>query len=1105
MFNKLVLVLVSLFSVISLFAQHPHESSLNPLQGVLPPSPTAAALGTYGEIPVSLHTGIPNISIPLTTLEGGNLSLPIALSYHGGGNQVDAISSWVGLGWSLNAGGVITRTVIGIEDDEPVDGYWSKKVLDNPITNANPVSLQTAQDAEAFYNYLNNVGEKRWDAQPDLFNFNINGYSGRFFIEKKDSGLTPHIIPHQNIKIEPYIDPVSNRLTAFTLTTPDGIQYHFGGNCRTNGIEAVEHSKTSIGGGSVCGREYNDAVITSWYLREIIAPNNTDFIEFTYESHNYSYIASASETVTKKERTSTCGCCSQLSPAGTTTANCTQHLSVNGIHLTKIENVKGRVEFISTTQRDDIIGEKRLTELHCYGREGDLLRSFVLNQDYFVTQGTFVSNVPDQNKRLRLLSVTEKDASGTANPPYVLDYENSILPPRLSRAKDFWGYYNGQHGNTSLIPKDLPATPNFYPQGGNRNANFNYAKAGVLTKITYPTGGHTTLEYEGHERAYDAPISELTISTAAVYADYTVANTTEVKYNTFTLAQDQEVTVNYNIIHRCGAPALAVSFLKIEEKINGAWQPLTTTNPNIRQSGTGNEGKGTVDFSGSGSIHPTQEISSYSDAFQLQLVAGEYRITSAALNTCPNGSDQLDISIQYTTETGNLIYGEAMGGLRIKKIQTYDGLNTANDMTKTYSYQKAAAPYGTSGYAPRPANYTIKNASYFPVYHDLQNVCYTFLAAIPDCICEQPFQTFLSESQLPLNGAVGAHVAYSEVTVLEGLNGENGKTWNKFSRAENVPIQSLLGLRVPSSILDWRGGLLQEQIVYKNDNGNFIKVQEVSNQYETAHDGGTGLGVFHGMAVNIPGHLRDWRDPHFSTTPCNANNIDPNNSPGTTLGDGTYVPHPCEGYSVNDYIVDWGVFSRFNFVRYPIFYGWEKMVQTQLRQYDETGTDYIERITTYDYDNRYTHLKSTTTTNSDDIVYTTKSKYVTDYVTYTGSTDQAALAINNLKTQHQHNIPVEQNKYIQKVGQNPQLIGGTLSLFKTEPNGLVVPQILLRSKASTPISNYTQSSIDANAGFVYNQNVYEPYGNFLKHDSKGNILDYQRVNDKISSFIWADN
>ncbi len=60
---------------------------------IIPPSPTAASLGKYGDIPVSMYTGTPNIDIPLHTLKCGELSLPISLSYHASGVKVDKIKS----------------------------------------------------------------------------------------------------------------------------------------------------------------------------------------------------------------------------------------------------------------------------------------------------------------------------------------------------------------------------------------------------------------------------------------------------------------------------------------------------------------------------------------------------------------------------------------------------------------------------------------------------------------------------------------------------------------------------------------------------------------------------------------------------------------------------------------------------------------------------------------------------------------------------------------------------------------------------------------------------------------------------------------------------
>src|SRR5688572_27480870 len=61
---------------------------------VVPPSPEAAALGAYGNVPVSLYTGTPNISIPLYQIQGSSLSLPISLSYNASGFKPQDEVTW---------------------------------------------------------------------------------------------------------------------------------------------------------------------------------------------------------------------------------------------------------------------------------------------------------------------------------------------------------------------------------------------------------------------------------------------------------------------------------------------------------------------------------------------------------------------------------------------------------------------------------------------------------------------------------------------------------------------------------------------------------------------------------------------------------------------------------------------------------------------------------------------------------------------------------------------------------------------------------------------------------------------------------------------------
>src|SRR4051812_5001552 len=78
-----------------------------------PATPNSAGLGKYLDYPVTLSTGTPNISIPLYTVKSGNITIPIVLQYHASGIRVNESASWVGMGWSLEAGGVINKRVNG--------------------------------------------------------------------------------------------------------------------------------------------------------------------------------------------------------------------------------------------------------------------------------------------------------------------------------------------------------------------------------------------------------------------------------------------------------------------------------------------------------------------------------------------------------------------------------------------------------------------------------------------------------------------------------------------------------------------------------------------------------------------------------------------------------------------------------------------------------------------------------------------------------------------------------------------------------------------------------------------------------------------------------
>ena len=189
----LLLILCTTFTVAQDTEDAPPVDPL--LTQIIPPSPEAASLGKFGEIPVNKFTGIPTIDIPVHTVSGRNIQVPISLSYHAGGIKVQEIASRVGLGWSLNAGGVITRTVHGLPDEYTYgylavayeehlssynDGaYPNLEELVNIYESGSEPNVRGLPTFTGLKEVYKDVVEQRLDLEPDMFYFNVGGKSGK--------------------------------------------------------------------------------------------------------------------------------------------------------------------------------------------------------------------------------------------------------------------------------------------------------------------------------------------------------------------------------------------------------------------------------------------------------------------------------------------------------------------------------------------------------------------------------------------------------------------------------------------------------------------------------------------------------------------------------------------------------------------------------------------------------------------------------------------------------------------------------------------------------------------------------------------------------------
>jgi len=90
-----------------------------------PPSSGNAMDASRSEaMPVNNYTGIPTISLPIYGYSHKNgIGINLSLDYFAGGIKTEEQPTAVGIGWSINGAGVITRTVRGVPDDCPGRGF----------------------------------------------------------------------------------------------------------------------------------------------------------------------------------------------------------------------------------------------------------------------------------------------------------------------------------------------------------------------------------------------------------------------------------------------------------------------------------------------------------------------------------------------------------------------------------------------------------------------------------------------------------------------------------------------------------------------------------------------------------------------------------------------------------------------------------------------------------------------------------------------------------------------------------------------------------------------------------------------------------------------
>lgn len=498
-YRTIIMILV-ISNFMGLFCNAQDEISTQP-PSVFSPSPNVAQMTMFLDQEVNYSTGIPEIRIPLYTISEGDISIPITLDYYAGGIKVSQEASNVGLGWSLSAGGVLSREIRGIIDD------FNSNHEDNTVDGILYSDISLVQIVQGLgeieqinYQHLNEV-----DLEADLFNIVFPTGEGSKFAYNQTMGKFVEL-ENKNNKIKyntEYQGDRPKRIYSWEIINSEGIRYRFGEKSDSVNFNNPKYSEKNT-------REliYNSSIppqinsepegISSWYLNQVMDTKG-NFVNFHYRNH------AQVEYYNKLPFKGSVNFIDPQSPTST-------RVLVDEKAIKEINFTSGKVKFYySENFREDLKNSRSLKEIKIFDNNNQLIKSIEFLYSYFDCKSSnhapYIGETEYYEKRLKLNTVKIKGKESDSPIFYRFDYNSTLLPSKFSYAQDYWGGYNGKTENIRMTPattfyrqgemiNDWSYVEELEKNGGKRNVDKDFVAAGMLTKIVYPSGGYTVYEYE---------------------------------------------------------------------------------------------------------------------------------------------------------------------------------------------------------------------------------------------------------------------------------------------------------------------------------------------------------------------------------------------------------------------------------------------------------------------------------------------------------------------------------------------------------------------------------------------------------------------------------
>lgn len=437
-------------------------------------SPNAAELGKYGKIPVSYFNGLPNITIPLTELRAKNYTLPIYLTYHAGGNKPDQHPGWVGLGWTLHAGGCINRIVNVERDEMGREEFTSLTGIGGPALTGYYKRSRSFQSAEIDSLYMNQIANSRipLDYAPDEFEINVDGLSSSFYLTGEnevriksknpvsyqvriDTAIKRNIPVYPSLTGRPAPSAIQySYIRAIRVTDSWGVEYVFGDE--ENALELTfvsRYSGTDGIGPMICH-------VDTWNLSRITLPNG--------ETMRFEYVKAGKPIIEmdrhyQEDAAWTMSQCGFHYNTDEDTYGSYSYTITSPSYLSRIyvESSGKEVSFhvspsieLGTNINNEAFMQKCVRHVEHLSITDAMNGSYYNQLDSIVTSdGIYrITYTEDPGTRLKMMALSLGDARKDMG-KYEMSYNPIPLPPYNSKHTDKWGFYSQSTVDDDMNPE----------------------------------------------------------------------------------------------------------------------------------------------------------------------------------------------------------------------------------------------------------------------------------------------------------------------------------------------------------------------------------------------------------------------------------------------------------------------------------------------------------------------------------------------------------------------------------------------------------------------------------------------------------------------------